>query len=89
MFRRALCRQSHRHTGIAFVITECSDQQGCAAVHREFGRLKNEWALSPLRVRGLDQVRLHADLTILAELACALARGRIAALAGLACGVPS
>jgi hypothetical protein len=63
--------------------------KGRAAVEREFGRLKNEWALSPLRVRGLDRVRLHADLTILAELACALARGRIAALASLACGVPS
>jgi transposase len=43
------------------------------AVEREFGRLKNEWALAPLRVRGLDRVRLHADLTILAKLACALA----------------
>jgi hypothetical protein len=31
-----------------------------APVEREFGRLKSEWALSPLRVRGLDQVRLHA-----------------------------
>ena len=37
------------------------------AVEREFGRLKHEWALAPLRVRGLDQVRLHADLTILAS----------------------
>ena len=42
------------------------------AVEREFGRLKHEWALLPLRVRGLDRVRLHADLTILAKLACAL-----------------
>jgi hypothetical protein len=40
--------------------------KGRAAVEREFGRLKNEWALLPLRVRGLDRVRLHADLTILA-----------------------
>jgi hypothetical protein len=47
-----------------------------AAVDREFGRLKNEWALAPLRVRGLDRVRLHADLTILAEPACALSRTR-------------
>ena len=47
---------------------------GRAAVEREFGRLKNEWALAPLRVRGLDRVRLHADLTILAKLACALNR---------------
>lgn len=46
------------------------------AVEREFGRLKHEWALLPLRVRGLDRVRLHADLTILAKLACALGRVR-------------
>jgi hypothetical protein len=47
-----------------------------AAVEREFGRLKHEWALAPLRVRGLERVRLHADLTILAKLACALSRAR-------------
>jgi Transposase DDE domain len=52
-----------------------------AAVEREFGRLKHEWALAPLRVRGLDRVRLHADLTILAKLACALTRARAAPLA--------
>ena len=46
------------------------------AVEREFGRLKHEWALLPLRVRGLERVRLHADLTILAKLATALARAR-------------
>lgn len=44
-----------------------------AAVEREFGRLKNEWALAPLRVRHIERVRLHADLTILAKLSCALA----------------
>jgi len=48
------------------------------AVEREFGRLKHEWGLGPLRVRGLDRVRLHADLTILTKLACALARSRAA-----------
>ena len=37
--------------------------------------MKNEWALLPLRVRGIERVRLRADLTILAKLACALARG--------------
>jgi len=52
-----------------------------AAVEREFGRLKHEWALAPLRVRGLDRVRLHADLTILAKLACALSRARAVPLA--------
>jgi hypothetical protein len=49
-----------------------------AAVEREFGRLKNQWGLKPLRVRGLDRVRLHADLIILTKLACALARTRTA-----------
>ena len=52
--------------------------RGRASVKREFGRLKNEWALLPLRVRGVERVRLHADLTILAKLACALARERAA-----------
>jgi hypothetical protein len=49
-----------------------------AAVEREFGRLKTTWGLKPLRVRGLDRVRLHADLTILTKLACALSRARAA-----------
>jgi transposase len=49
-----------------------------AAVEREFGRLKHEWGLGPLRVRGLSRVRLHADLTILTKLACALSRARAA-----------
>jgi hypothetical protein len=52
-----------------------------ASVEREFGRLKHQWALAPLRVRGLDRVRLHADLTILAKLACALGRARAVPLA--------
>ncbi len=47
-----------------------------AAVEREFGRLKYEWALSALRDRGAERVRLHADLTILAKLARHLARAR-------------
>ncbi len=52
--------------------------RGRGAVEREFGRLKNDWGLKPLRVRGLDRVRLHADLTILTKLACALSRARAA-----------
>lgn len=51
------------------------------AVEREFGRLKHEWALTPLRVRGIERVRLHADLTMLAKLSCALARARAVPLA--------
>jgi hypothetical protein len=50
-------------------------------VEREFGRLKNEWALPPLRVRGIERIQLHAELTILAKLACALARARTVPLA--------
>jgi hypothetical protein len=50
--------------------------RGRSAVEREFGRLKNEWGLKPLRVRGLERVRLHADLTILTKLACTLSRAR-------------
>lgn len=47
-----------------------------AAVEREFGTLKHTWGLKPLRVRGLERVRLHADLTVLTRLACALSRAR-------------
>ena len=49
-------------------------------MEREFGRLKHEWALLPLRVRGIERVRLHADLTILAKRACAPARTRVVRL---------
>jgi hypothetical protein len=52
-------------------------------VEREFGRLKHEWALLPLRVRRRERVQLHADLTILARLACALADARAVPLAAL------
>jgi IS5 family transposase len=55
--------------------------RGRAAVEREFGRLKNEYGLAPLRVRGLERVALHADLTMLARLSLALARARVVSLA--------
>jgi hypothetical protein len=46
------------------------------AVEREFGRLKLQWV--PLANCSDVQVRagLHADLTIVAKLACALSRAR-------------
>ncbi|MDQ4040820.1 MAG: transposase [Actinomycetota bacterium] len=50
--------------------------KGRASVERAFGRLKNDWALAPLRVRGIERVALHADLTVLAQLARALSRAR-------------
>ena len=55
--------------------------RGRAAVEREFGRLKHEYGLSPVRVRGLAKVQLHADLTMLARLSQALARARAVPLA--------
>jgi IS5 family transposase len=55
--------------------------RGRGAVERCFGRLKNEAGLTPLRVRGLERVALHADLCILATLASALARARAVPLA--------
>jgi hypothetical protein len=51
------------------------------SVERENGRLKNEWGLLPLRLRGIERVQLHADLTILARLAVALAKARAVPLA--------
>jgi hypothetical protein len=52
------------------------------SVEREFGRLKHDWPLRPLRVRTLERVRLHADLTFLAKLAGGLARPRAVPHAG-------
>jgi Transposase DDE domain len=50
--------------------------RGRGAVEREFGRLKHDYGLGPLRVRGQARVQLHADLTILARLSNALMRTR-------------
>ena len=55
--------------------------RGRAAVEREFGRLKHDYGLAPLRVRGLAKVQLHADLTMLARLGQALSRARAVPLA--------
>jgi hypothetical protein len=49
--------------------------------HHEFGRLKHEYGLAFLRVRGIERVRLHADLTMLGRLSLALARARAVPLA--------
>jgi hypothetical protein len=43
--------------------------------------LKHEYGLGPLRVRRLERVALHADLTILAQLGRALSRARAVCLA--------
>jgi hypothetical protein len=51
-----------------------------SAVERELGRLKHD-GLAFLRVRGIERVRLHADLTMLARLALAVSRARAVPLA--------
>jgi hypothetical protein len=55
--------------------------RGRGAVEREFGRLKTDFGLLPLRVRGLERVQLHADLMMLARLSLALSRARAVPLA--------
>jgi hypothetical protein len=66
--RHPLIPRSTRRFGQMFA------KRGC--VERAFGRLKHEYGLGPLRVRGRERVALHADLTGLAMLASALARAR-------------
>jgi len=46
------------------------------AVEREFGYMKHEWAMLPLRVRRLSRVKLHVDLSILSRLATVLSQER-------------
>lgn len=50
---------------------------GRGSVEREFGRLKSEWGLTPLRVRRIERVKCHADLTILTKLTFELAKARV------------
>jgi hypothetical protein len=51
------------------------------SVERFFGRAKHGHALAALRVRGLDRVRLHVDLTMLAMLGTVLTRAETVAAA--------
>lgn len=52
-----------------------------SAIEREFGNLKHNLGLASIRVRGIERVRLHADLTMLGRLSLALARARSVPLA--------
>jgi hypothetical protein len=58
-----------RHTGRSKALYSSR-----GAIAREFGRLKDEWSMLPLRVRGIGRVRLRADVTILPKLGCALGK---------------
>lgn len=67
------------------LVPRTSDRWGAlyrqrGAVEREFGVLKHQWGMLPLRVRRIERVRLHVDLTILAQLATALAKARSATI---------
>jgi transposase, IS5 family len=70
--RHPLIPRSTRRFGQMFA------KRGC--VERAFGRLKHEYGLGPLRVRGRERVALHADLTVLALLASRLAQERARAV---------
>jgi Transposase DDE domain len=52
-----------------------------ALIEKEFAHCKREHGLAVLRVRGLERVQLHVDLTLLARLALALNRSQEVALA--------
>jgi len=52
--------------------------KGRVAAEREFARLKGHYGLMVVRVRGLDRVELHVDLTMLARLSSYLTQLRAA-----------
>lgn len=52
-----------------------------ASVEREFGNPKHDVGLAYVGVRGIERVRLHADLIPLARLALALSRARAVEIA--------
>jgi hypothetical protein len=65
-----VARETLRFTGLTGAVHPSSESSG---------RLKHEWGLSPLRVRQIERVRLHANLTILSQLPVALNRSQEAA----------
>jgi hypothetical protein len=80
--------QSVPRGSVAALVSELLDSPEIADLISELDALR--WtgrkgygvrALTPLRVRGLERVALHADLCILATLASALARARAVPLA--------
>jgi hypothetical protein len=50
--------------------------RGRTSVEREFGRIKDDGGLLPLRVRRIGRVALHTDVTILVVLGSALVQAR-------------
>ena len=52
-----------------------------ALIEKEFAHCKREHGLAVLRVRGLERVQLHVELTMLARLALALSRTQAVPLA--------
>jgi Transposase DDE domain len=62
-----LPRQSKRHRTL---------YKQRSAIERESGRLKHYYGLASIRVRALERVQLHGDLTMLGRLGSALAAAR-------------
>jgi len=79
MLRRAVRKRrpssSNRRAGRRRLLAE---PRVVRSSEREFGNLKHNFGLAFLRVRGIERVRLHADVCILARLALALERARSA-----------
>jgi hypothetical protein len=67
--------------GIEVVVAEECDHRASARGKAPLTPDERRHSCSSLRVRGLDRVRLNADLMILAKLACALSGERLAARA--------
>ncbi len=65
---------THDHHGVIVTSIERPEAELAAPQSSASSDGSRMSAMLPLRVRGIERVRLHADLTILAKLACALAR---------------
>jgi hypothetical protein len=77
----ACARDSQLHRRSTFAAPLSSAGSDAEALPLDERPGLHERPVAPLRVRGLDRVRLHADLTILAKLARALSRARAVSLA--------
>jgi hypothetical protein len=56
-------------------------------VEREFSRLKHQYGLIPVRIRGIGRVALHADLTMLARLSLAACQRAGVTARGVSCTI--
>ena len=64
------------HPHPATATADASSTEDVPPLNASSAGWKHEWSPLTIRVRGIEGVRLHADLTVLTKLACALARAR-------------